>query len=61
MSNRVLNCHIPKSPHRDSNGRFTSINGHNVGAFYLRCQPLTLLAVMRGRRLRRAAPPRGGR
>src|ERR1700730_18314626 len=35
------------------NGRFTSINGHNVGEFYLRCRPLTLLGVMRVRRLRR--------
>jgi hypothetical protein len=43
----------PKLPHRNSNGWFTSINGHNVGEFYLRCRPAELLAVMRGQRLRR--------
>src|ERR1700730_8487107 len=25
----------PKLPHRDSNGRFTSISGHNVAAVFL--------------------------
>jgi hypothetical protein len=25
----------PKLPHRNSNDRFTSISGHNVGEFYL--------------------------
>jgi hypothetical protein len=27
-----------KLPHRNGNGRFTSITGHNVGAFYVCCR-----------------------
>jgi hypothetical protein len=41
----------PNLPHCNSNDRFTSDNGHNVGEFYLRCRPA--FAVMRRRRLRR--------
>src|SRR6202022_3253617 len=33
----------PKLPHRNSNGRFTSISGHNE--FYLRCRPARLLEL----------------
>ena len=35
----------PKLPHRNIDGRFTSINGHYVGRIYLRCRPANLLAL----------------
>jgi hypothetical protein len=35
----------PKLPHRNIDGRFTSINGHYVGRVYLRCRPANLLAL----------------
>src|ERR1700730_5654983 len=50
--------HFKGLPHRNSNGRFTSINGHNVGEFYLRCRPPTLLARHARATL---APAKGGR
>jgi hypothetical protein len=35
----------PNLPHCNSNDRFTSDKGHNVGEFYLRCRPANLLAL----------------
>jgi hypothetical protein len=47
----------PKLSHRNSNDRFTSINGHNVGEFYLRCRPAFAVMRRRRRRFRRKGWP----